>query len=148
MRIFHGLFVGMIHSSLVRCFTTLQRPVARQSFILKRLDTRPFSYGRLHNNEKEQYTERSGVDTTDALQEYRNENNVRDQVFSAISQDGSVKVTACTARNLLNDMMLAHTMTATPADALGRAVVCALMMSNGMQNEQTVQLTLDGMLAA
>jgi ketopantoate reductase len=33
-------------------------------------------------------------------------------------------------------------MTATPADALGRAVTCALLMSNGMQDEQTIQLTL------
>ena len=40
--------------------------------------------------------------------------------------------------------MIAHTMTAVPADALGRAVVCALLMSNGMQAEQTVQLTMNG----
>lgn len=85
----------------------------------------------------------SATSASSLLTEYQNENNVRDQVFSAMSKDGSVKVTACTARNLLNDLMLAHTMTKTPADALGRAVVCALMMSNGMQEEQTLQITLN-----
>jgi len=79
----------------------------------------------------------------DKLSEFRNENNIRDQVFSAISANGSIKVTACTVRNLVNDLMIMHTMTATPADALGRAVTCALLMSNGMQEEQIVQLTLN-----
>lgn len=79
----------------------------------------------------------------DELAEFRNKNNIRDQVFSAISSDGSIKVTACTARNLVNDLMIMHTMRATPADALGRAVTCALLMSNGMQEEQMVQLTLN-----
>lgn len=78
-----------------------------------------------------------------SIAEYRNKNNIRDQVFSAMSEDGSIKVTACTARNLVNDLMIMHTMTATPADALGRAVACALLMSNGMQDEQVFQLTLN-----
>jgi len=34
-------------------------------------------------------------------------------------------------------------MTAVPADAIGRTAVCALMMSNGMQEEQTCQITLN-----
>lgn len=85
----------------------------------------------------------SKASTSDQLEEYRNKNNIDDQVLSALSDDGSVKVTACTARNLLNDLMLAHTMTAVPADALGRTIVCALMMSNGMQPEQTCQITLN-----
>jgi molecular chaperone Hsp33 len=80
---------------------------------------------------------------TEALEEYVNESNRRDQVFSAMSADGSVKVTACTARNLLNDMMIMHTMTPVPADALGRTVICALLMSNGMQAEQTCQITIN-----
>jgi hypothetical protein len=84
------------------------------------------------------------VDPDDKLAEFRNENNRDDQVFSAMSKDGSVKVTACTVRNLINDMMIMHTMTATPSDALGRTVVCALLMSNGIQPEQTVQLTVNG----
>jgi molecular chaperone Hsp33 len=52
-------------------------------------------------------------------------------------------VTACTTRNLLNDFMIMHTMTATPADALGRTLICALLMSNGMQAEQTCQITIN-----
>jgi hypothetical protein len=87
-------------------------------------------------------SESENVETTDKFSEYHNENNIRDQVFSALSADGSIKVTVCTARNLVNDLMIMHTMTATPADALGRAVTCALLMSNGMQDEQTIQLTL------
>eukprot|EP00980_Cylindrotheca_fusiformis_P007827 scaffold1669_cov129-Cylindrotheca_fusiformis.AAC.38 len=87
--------------------------------------------------------------TETSVEEYQNKNNIRDQVFSAMSADGSIKVTACTARNLVNDLMIMHTMTATPADALGRAVTCALLASNGMQDEQIFQLTLNtGMLTA
>lgn len=78
-----------------------------------------------------------------SLEDYTNPSNRDDQVFSAISEDGSVKITACTARNLVNDLMIMHTMTAVPADAIGRTVVCALMMSNGMQAEQTCQITLN-----
>jgi molecular chaperone Hsp33 len=78
------------------------------------------------------------------LEDYANPSNREDQVFSAISEDGSVKITVCTARNLVNDLMIMHTMTAVPADAIGRTAVCALMMSNGMQEEQTCQITLNG----
>lgn len=81
--------------------------------------------------------------TSDDLAEYINKNNREDQVFSALSEDGGIKVTAVTARNLLNDMSLQHTMTKTPTDALGRAVVCGLLMANGIQEEQMVQLSLN-----
>lgn len=77
------------------------------------------------------------------LEVYENPSNIDDQVFSAISEDGSVKITACTARNLVNDLMIMHTMTAVSADAIGRTAVCALMMSNGMQEEQTCQITFN-----
>mmetsp|Transcript_31090 Transcript_31090/g.75141 ORF Transcript_31090/g.75141 Transcript_31090/m.75141 type:complete len:428 (-) Transcript_31090:108-1391(-) len=76
--------------------------------------------------------------------EYENKNNVRDQVVSAISEDGSIKVTACTARNIVNDLMMMHTMQTTSADALSRAIVCSLLVSNGMQPEQTFQITING----
>jgi molecular chaperone Hsp33 len=76
--------------------------------------------------------------------DYVNKNNVRDQVVSAMSEDGSIKVTACTARNLVNDLMMMHTMQTTSADALSRTVVCALLASNGMQAEQTFQITING----
>ena len=105
----------------------------------------PLEQFRLCSSTSEKSDESSvQVDSNDPFQEYRNKNNMKDQVFSAISKDGQVKVTACTARNIINEMMIQHTMTATPADALGRAAICALLMSNGMQDEQTVQLTLNG----
>ena len=84
----------------------------------------------------------SSVDE-DRFAEYRNKNNVRDQVFSAISKDGSIKVTAATVRNIINDMMIMHSMTEVPADAMGRLVTCGLLVANGMQQEQTVQITMN-----
>jgi len=85
-------------------------------------------------------------DNDDPWAEYRNKNNVRDQVFSSISGDGGIKVTACTIRNLVNDAMIQHAMTATPSDALGRTIACSLLMANGIQDEQTVQITVNGTL--
>ena len=82
------------------------------------------------------------IDPNDKFAEYRNKNNVRDQVFSALSGAGGIKVTAATARNMMNDLMLQHSMTAVSTEALGRTVICALLMSNGMQEEQILQITL------
>lgn len=87
--------------------------------------------------------ERSTAATDDGLEVYRNPNNRRDQVFSAISADGGIKVTACSTRNLVNDMMIQHTMTEVPAEALGRTIICGLLMANGIQDEQMVQITLN-----
>lgn len=79
----------------------------------------------------------------DPWAKYQNRNNIRDQVVSAISKDGGIKVTACTIRNLVNDLMIQHTMTDIPIQAIGRTMTCALLMANGMQEEQTVQITLN-----
>jgi len=79
-----------------------------------------------------------------ALQPYENKNNLDDQIYTAISADGGLKVTVATMRNLLNEMMIQHTMNPIPADALGRTTLCALMASNGMQEEQMFQLTIKG----
>jgi len=76
--------------------------------------------------------------------EYANINNRNDVAFSAISSCGGIKVTAATARNLLNEMMATHSLTEAAAQALGRTAVCALLMSNGMEEEQTVQITVNG----
>lgn len=84
------------------------------------------------------------VDPNDKFAEYRNTNNIRDQVFSAISGDGGIKVTAATVRNLINDMMMKQTLTEVPTEALGRTAICALLMSNGIQDEQVVQITMNG----
>lgn len=79
----------------------------------------------------------------DQFAEYRNKNNIRDQVFSAISGDGGIKVTVCTIRNIMNDMSLQHSLSETTTDALGRTVACALLMANGVQDEQVVQITIN-----
>ena len=52
----------------------------------------------------------------DPLEVYRNPKNRNDQVFSAISADGGIKVTACSVRNLVNDMMIQHAMTEVPTE--------------------------------
>ena len=78
----------------------------------------------------------------DLLSQFRNENNIQDQVFSALSGEGGIKVTAVTARNLINDLMIQHTMTAVSAEALGRTLICGLLMANGIQDEQIVQITV------
>lgn len=78
----------------------------------------------------------------DKLQVYRNKNNVRDQVVSALSGAGGIKVTAVTLRNLMNDVMLQHGMSAVSAEALGRTMICSVLMANGMQEEQILQITL------
>ena len=40
--------------------------------------------------------------------------------------------------------MLQHNMNPIPADALGRATMCALLASSGMQPEQMFQLSVKG----
>ena len=54
------------------------------------------------------------------LEPYRNRNNLDDQVFSAISADGGLKVTVATIRNLLNEMMIQHSMNPVPGGECAR----------------------------
>jgi molecular chaperone Hsp33 len=81
--------------------------------------------------------------TETELEPYHNRNNIDDQMISALSGNGEIKVTAITIRNLVNDAMIQQTLTATPADALSRSMTCGLLLSNGMQKEQTFQLSLN-----
>lgn len=74
--------------------------------------------------------------------QYYNKNNVKDQVFSAISGDGGIKVTVCTIRNMVNDLMIQHSMTPISTEALGRTVSCGLLMANGIQDEQILQISI------
>eukprot|EP00985_Skeletonema_marinoi_P001769 scaffold702_cov112-Skeletonema_marinoi.AAC.1 len=82
--------------------------------------------------------------TTPDLETYLNKHNLDDQVFSAISADGGLKVTVATIRNLLNEMMIQHSMNPVGGDALGRATICGLLASNGMQEEQMFQISMKG----
>ena len=142
MKIARVFVLAMIQLGLVRSFQR-QAHFGTGSTSYIRFGFRYVSRATVIGQSNGSTEESSSAASTAVLAEYQNENNVRDQVFSALSKDGSVKVTVCTARNMLNDMMLAHTMSKTSSDALGRAVVCALMMSNGMQEEQTLQITMN-----
>mmetsp|Transcript_10885 Transcript_10885/g.31624 ORF Transcript_10885/g.31624 Transcript_10885/m.31624 type:complete len:400 (-) Transcript_10885:127-1326(-) len=146
------LVVFMIHVTSVRSFAPSLLPSLGRLQFYPGIGLRAFSRVRFplcaESNDRDSRKAKEAVadykNTGLApLEEYENPSNRDDQVFSAISEDGSVKVTACTARNLVNDLMIMHTMTAVSADAIGRTAVCALMMSNGMQEEQTCQITLN-----
>ena len=116
------------------------------SGVSKRLSLRRrFAQTRMASSESSDNgtSESTTAASDDPLEVYRNPKNRNDQVFSAISGDGGIKVTACTVRNLVNDMMLQHTMTEVPAEALGRTIICGLLMANGIQEEQIVQITLN-----
>ena len=89
-------------------------------------------------------TESTTTQEAPNLEQYQNKNNLDDQVFSAISSDGGLKVTVATIRNLLNELMIQQTMNPIPGDAIGRATLCALLASNGMQDEQIFQITMKG----
>ena len=120
----------------------------RRSLLSRRNIVLPGSIIRLSSSESSAEAEDSpqskSLDSSnDKFAVYRNKNNIRDQVFSAISGNGGIKVTACTVRNMLNDMSLQHSMTETPTDALGRTVICGLLMANGIQDEQIVQITMN-----
>ena len=100
--------------------------------------------GNISNTNDDDDDSSSTNDTSnDPWASYRNRNNIRDQVVSAISKQGGIKVTACTIRNSVNDIMMQHTMTDVATQAMGRTLSCALLMSNGMQEEQTVQISLN-----
>jgi len=86
--------------------------------------------------------ETTSQNDNDIWSAYKNKNNIQDQVVSAISREGGIKVTACTVRNAVNDLMMQHTMTNVAIQAIGRTLTCSLLMANGMQAEQTVQISL------
>ncbi len=48
------------------------------------------------------------------VEQYRNPNNLYHQVFAARSADGGLKITVATIRNLLNEMMIQHSMNPLP----------------------------------
>ena len=98
---------------------------------------------RMTSSEDESEAQQTTTATPD-LEKYSNKNNLDDQVFSAISADGGLKVTVATIRNLLNEMMIQHSMNPVAGDALGRATICGLLASNGMQEEQMFQLSMKG----
>mmetsp|Transcript_61624 Transcript_61624/g.70835 ORF Transcript_61624/g.70835 Transcript_61624/m.70835 type:complete len:422 (+) Transcript_61624:72-1337(+) len=161
-RPYYFSLIFMVHFLLVRSFSlTLSSSLGRYCRSSNSVGLRPSSltfqrdhHLRLNNSQgnKESDSSKAKEKVTEykqssafiaSLKDYDNPSNRNDQVFSALSEDGSVKITACTARNIINDLMIMHTMTAVPADALGRTIISVLLMSNGMQPEQTCEITLN-----
>ena len=131
----NSLIPGNLLTILTMLLIALARPRLSLAFQLPRTTLLPSSI--LHHMSTDSAP-------PDALSRFQNPNNNADQIFSALSSDGTLKVTTCTIRNLLNEMMLQHNMNPIPADALGRATMCALLASSGMQPEQMFQLSVKG----
>ena len=145
--IYHKKTPYLLAMFLLALTSRRRRPVmmatAFSPNVPKRQKVALFSSSSSSDSEKPSVDEKSATPVQLSSESYANQNNRRDQVFSAISKDGGIKVTAATVRNMVNDMSMQHTMTPVPADALGRTLVCGLLMANGMQDEQTVQITMN-----
>lgn len=132
-------------SSTIRAAATGMRQLHYNSHWVQQRRTLPLQQAA--DSEDESNSSSSSTSTTensdDPWAAFENKNNIRDQVVSAMSKDGGIKVTACTIRNSVNDIMMQHTMTDVAMQAIGRTLTCALLMANGMQAEQTVQISLN-----
>ncbi len=126
--------------------TFLFQPTRRVEFNLKMSSSsasEDSSSSSSSSSSKQLIVDSSAIDLNAAdIEQYKNKNNINDQIFAAISGNGEMKVTATTIRNLVNDVMIQQSLTPTPADALARSMACGLLLSNGMQAEQTFQLTM------
>jgi molecular chaperone Hsp33 len=71
-----------------------------------------------------------------------NPNNLDDQLSSFLTSSGSIKLSLCTIRNLLNDQSAQQELSATATQVLGNAHACTLLCAGGMQDVQEFQLTL------
>jgi len=71
-------------------------------------------------------------------------NNNDDFLISALSENMEVSVKVLTARNIVQDAMIRHQMKPLATDALGRVMICSLLMSNGLKDQETLQLTFSG----
>lgn len=129
-------------SGRARAWSARHSVVASRRLATPRLLSSSSSDDNDSNDNSPSTTSTTTTTTTTATQSFQNTNNIRDQVFSALSADGGIKVTACTVRNLVNDLLFQHTLNETPAHALGKTVVCGLLMANGMPDEHVVQITL------
>lgn len=129
------------HSSSIMHRRALSSRTGRTTFLFRK--GKSVSESRSTTTTMNSSTEENS-DTKKDHTEYSNKNNIDDQAVSAISGCGGVKVTCATIRNMVNDAMIMHTMSAVPADALARSMTCSLLMSNGMPDEHTVQITLNG----
>ena len=131
-------------SSTRRAVATGMRQLHYNSYWLQQRRTLPLQQAAGSEGETNNSSSSTTAENSDDLwASFENKNNIRDQVVSAMSKDGGIKVTACTIRNSVNDIMMQHTMTDVAMQAIGRTLTCALLMANGMQAEQTLQISLN-----
>ncbi|CAN0035485.1 unnamed protein product [Ectocarpus sp. 12 AP-2014] len=70
--------------------------------------------------------------------------NKADHMVSAVAGNGQVVARAVTARNLLQDALIRQDLYPLAADALGRVMVCTMLMAGGLKDRETFQLTFSG----
>ncbi|CAM9878026.1 unnamed protein product, partial [Ectocarpus fasciculatus] len=63
--------------------------------------------------------------------------NNADHMVSAVSGNGQVVARAVTARNLLQDALVRQDLYPLAADALGRVMVCTMLMAGGLKDRET-----------
>jgi molecular chaperone Hsp33 len=44
----------------------------------------------------------------------------------------------------MNDLMMQQTLSPVSADCLGRTIICSVLLANGMQDKQLMQITMNG----
>eukprot|EP00904_Undaria_pinnatifida_P008178 jgi/Undpi1/4490/HiC_scaffold_17.g07844.m1 len=71
-------------------------------------------------------------------------NNSIDHMVSAVAGNGEVVARAVTARNLVQDALVRQDLRPLAADALGRVMVCTMLMAGGLKDRETFQLTFSG----
>ncbi|CAM9341038.1 unnamed protein product [Discosporangium mesarthrocarpum] len=69
--------------------------------------------------------------------------NSLDHMVSALSGNGQVVVRAVTARNLVQDALVRQDLRPLAADALGRVMICTLLMAGGLKDKETYQLSFN-----
>jgi len=67
-----------------------------------------------------------------------------DVLISALSENLEVSVRTVSARNIIEEARRKQLLQPLATDALGRVLICALLMSNGLKDNETLQLTFAG----
>eukprot|EP00640_Fibrocapsa_japonica_P003286 CAMPEP_0113944736 /NCGR_PEP_ID=MMETSP1339-20121228/36273_1 /TAXON_ID=94617 /ORGANISM="Fibrocapsa japonica" /LENGTH=316 /DNA_ID=CAMNT_0000950039 /DNA_START=177 /DNA_END=1127 /DNA_ORIENTATION=- /assembly_acc=CAM_ASM_000762 len=78
------------------------------------------------------------------LDPYSYTKNTVDHLVSGLSANEEVVVTAVSTRNLLQDALIRQQLRPLAADALGRTMVCTLLMARRLKGGETLQITLSG----
>mmetsp|Transcript_9319 Transcript_9319/g.17756 ORF Transcript_9319/g.17756 Transcript_9319/m.17756 type:complete len:362 (-) Transcript_9319:134-1219(-) len=68
----------------------------------------------------------------------------KDYLISALSENLEVSVKVLSARELVQEAVVKQQLQPLATDALGRTMLCALLMSNGLKDQETLQLNFAG----